>query len=473
VCNFEGKELKKVVSAIVIALLLTSMLFSSSGIWLVRAPTIIVVPDDYPTIQAAVNAASPEDTVYVRTGTYRERIIINKALSMVGENMEDTIIDGETVGTCVHITSNNVNVTGFKIQNGYSDPGEPGGGVWLEGASYCRISGNDISRDYEICVCLNPDSNYNIVSDNIIAPTGSQYFGVSIAYSSSNRIVGNQISGAINGVALFYSNDNTILGNNITNSSYGIFLRFNDERNDVRENNITNNIEVGIRFMNESNDNKMCHNNFASNGLQALVEDSSNNMWDDGYPSGGNYWSNYAGNDLFSGLFQNQTGCDGIGDTPYTIDSNNIDNYPLMKPYPTHDVTMAGVTAFPAVVCKGYGCEITLTISNKGDFAETFDVVVWANWSYPKTTAIHTFTALTPVIGTFTNITLNCHDSMRLLFTWDTALFSFAPGTFRIGAYATQVQGETDIDNNVFWDGTVQIIQGMSGGGGGRMPYMN
>jgi hypothetical protein len=57
------------------------------------------------------------------------------------------------------------------------------------------------------------------------------------------------------------------------------------------------------------------------------------NTWDDGYPSGGNYWSDYAGVDLFSGPYQNQTGSDGIGDTPYFIRANNTDNYPLMNPY--------------------------------------------------------------------------------------------------------------------------------------------
>jgi len=51
---------------------------------------------------------------------------------------------------------------------------------------------------------------------------------------------------------------------------------------------------------------------------------------DAGYPLGGNYWDDYNGADLFSGQYQNETGSDGIGDTAYTIDVNNQDNYPLM-----------------------------------------------------------------------------------------------------------------------------------------------
>jgi nitrous oxidase accessory protein NosD len=57
------------------------------------------------------------------------------------------------------------------------------------------------------------------------------------------------------------------------------------------------------------------------------------NTWDDGYPSGGNYWSNYTGIDEYSGPSQNETGSDGIGDTPYVIDENNTDRYPLMAPF--------------------------------------------------------------------------------------------------------------------------------------------
>jgi hypothetical protein len=53
---------------------------------------------------------------------------------------------------------------------------------------------------------------------------------------------------------------------------------------------------------------------------------------DDGYPSGGNYWSSYNGTDVYSGPYQNETGSDGIGDTSYIINENNRDNYPFVRP---------------------------------------------------------------------------------------------------------------------------------------------
>jgi hypothetical protein len=69
------------------------------------------------------------------------------------------------------------------------------------------------------------------------------------------------------------------------------------------------------------------------NAIQIDSYDSAN-TWDDGYPSGGNYWSDYNGTDLFNGLNQNETGSDGIGDTSYVIDAANQDRYPLMKSWP-------------------------------------------------------------------------------------------------------------------------------------------
>ncbi|MCD6331014.1 MAG: PKD domain-containing protein, partial [Thermoplasmata archaeon] len=73
--------------------------------------------------------------------------------------------------------------------------------------------------------------------------------------------------------------------------------------------------------------NTVYHNNFINNAENA--RDYGNNTWYADYPTGGNYWDDYAGNDLYSGESQNESGSDGIGDIPYEF-YGNIDKYPLM-----------------------------------------------------------------------------------------------------------------------------------------------
>jgi hypothetical protein len=72
------------------------------------------------------------------------------------------------------------------------------------------------------------------------------------------------------------------------------------------------------------------------------------NVWDDGYPSGGNYWSDYAGTDANH---------DGIGDTPYIVDANNTDHYPLINIIPEFSSVLILPLFFTAtllviVVCR-------------------------------------------------------------------------------------------------------------------------
>jgi parallel beta-helix repeat protein len=90
---------------------------------------------------------------------------------------------------------------------------------------------------------------------------------------------------------------------------------------------------VGITLMTTQR-NRIFHNAFLNNTLEA--EDTGGpDWWNDSYPSGGNYWSNYTGSDVFHGPNQNLPGADGIGDTPLLITRGaNQDNYPLMSPYP-------------------------------------------------------------------------------------------------------------------------------------------
>jgi parallel beta-helix repeat protein len=157
------------------------------------------------------------------------------------------------------------------------------------------------------------DSTNISVRDNMVVSNGRN--GINLTHTlpwevlTDNRIVRNTFSAnGMNGIRLNLSDNSTIAGNNITNNAFGLSLESSDL-------------------------NHIYHNEIINNTIQAS-DDTDTNQWDNGYPSGGNYWSDYAGFDVFSGPNQNERGRDGIGDTPYVIDPDSEDRYPLMAPPP-------------------------------------------------------------------------------------------------------------------------------------------
>ena len=208
-------------------------------------------------------------------------------------------------------------------------------GVYHASSSNNTVSRNSITNNEWGGIYLGGYSNNNTISWNNITDS---YNGIMLDETpSNNTILKNNITNNENGIDLFwFSNNNSVVGNNITNNNVGLSLG-ESSSNTIVENNITNNWH-GVELFEFSN-NSFYHNNFVNNTLQVYDYSwdypyaPSINTWDYGYPSGGNYWSDHTGPDLFYGPFQNLPGSDGIVDTPYIIDADNKDNYPLMSPY--------------------------------------------------------------------------------------------------------------------------------------------
>jgi len=326
----------------------------------------------YRYIWQSIENASAGDTIYVFNGTYYENVIVNKSISLIGEDRDITIIDGGGSGHVIDITVDYVNISGFTIQNSGSGPSnwynaginvssdynnlsgnnitDNNCGIFLNHLSNTVISGNDIVDNYYYGIVLNDSSNNNI-SENIII---TEYDGLALVISSNNSIVGNTIKGNAFGLdVLFYSCDNIIAGNNITeNGAAGIEL-WNSSNNNIvsgnditsngfgcspgfgagimieelssgnlfYENNIGNNTHYGIILDESSDENTFYHNNF--NNTENANDSGDNNTFDNG--AEGNYWHDYDGID--------EDG-DRIGETPYNISGGtNNDSYPLMFPY--------------------------------------------------------------------------------------------------------------------------------------------
>jgi len=250
----------------------------------------------------------------------------NKAYGVHLDTSPDNSVGGNNITANnwdgIHLDStSNSSISGNNITANSDD------GVTLNSGSNNRVSGNDITANNAYGIYLDNSSESSVSGNNI---TANNWNGIRLDSSSNNSIDVNNITGNnVYGVGLYISLNNSISGNEIANNGYGVGLDSSSNDNSISENTITANYEHGIGLFSSSN-NSIFYNNFVNNGFQVYSTNDSANIWDDGYPSGGNYWSNYNGTDLKTGRYQNETGSDGIGDTPYVIDSNDQDNFPLM-----------------------------------------------------------------------------------------------------------------------------------------------
>ena len=301
----------------------------------------IAVPDDYATIQYAIDAAHDGDTVFVRKGVYHENLKINNSISLTGEESSATIIDGnlsEGFRIPVKILHDKVAISGFTLSDSWA-------GIQVNQASECDISGNRMTN-VQYGIILSSASG-NSITANVIDSVKTNGYGIEASHASNNNIKGNQITSASIGIAIrdqllsptsvVFSKNNNISENIIANiKEYAIMLQFTSD-NVLIGNNISNS-GIGVSLL-ETDNNLIYHNNFIGNTKQVSGNKEpdwsggseirySTCQWDDGKE--GNYWSDYNGTD---------TNHDGIGDRPYIINEKNADNAPLMSPVSISEFT--------------------------------------------------------------------------------------------------------------------------------------
>jgi nitrous oxidase accessory protein NosD len=305
---------------------LTVSSYATSKIWIVDDDG----PADFRSIQEAINVAQDGDRIQVMDGSYFENLSIDKPITLQGVNPKLTTLYGgiiiETSGIVVdslrlvgpgkwdrlHTYSYGVqtlsnqslslgqrqDVWGTVVSNCVFDnwviP------IFLGGGDGSKIVNNTIFNSDE---GIDLDTFDNNISNNKINVGG---WGISIGdeYVSGNHLFGNQISGGLGIEINWFNRNNTVEGNTISGCRYGIHLGAYSEG------------------YGPCSENLIFHNNFLNNVQQVFLGSGSADVWDNGYLLGGNYWSDYRGIDANK---------DGSGDTPYVIDSKNVDRYPLMS----------------------------------------------------------------------------------------------------------------------------------------------
>ena len=365
------------------------------------ASRTIVVPDDYSTIASAIGNATDGDTILIRSGTYLEHSLsINKTLSLIGENVKNTIIRDidkpqpyftsplmagptaitvetqadDVVITGLTIETNNVGAdhtfVGFSIAsygirtqifNNYLPEGInfPQFGSGLSG-SYELVTGNSIGQIADnFAIISNAPYSY-IVNNSIIGgvklvdPSGKGYL--------NNVIYANNISTTIDdydwsawGINIYMSRGNLIAKNNITNCYAGIVSDLSSY-NTIIGNSITNSY-IGLATIQGGGENNFSGNSVVHGSFSAAVAGYSNYFYENNFIDNLNeladpnslrgpnndrviYW--YKGNhgNYWSHYNGSDANNDGIGDTHYTIDANNSDPFPLMAPFEATSVSL-------------------------------------------------------------------------------------------------------------------------------------
>jgi parallel beta-helix repeat protein len=282
--------------------------------------------DSPPLTINANGSITPSTTLITSTDnvTYSltDNITVTSDMQAINVQRDNIILDGAgyTVQrpdwTGIYLGyRNNVTVKNFKITN-------CGDGIRLDANTWitidnCTITG--VGRGVFNGYTAGP-GNFTFTNNEVRANTD----GVNLGGGTSDSLISGNINVTVR--------DNLITGCRIA----GIWpLESGCLNISIYDNTFSNNLGGVWKAGGTDMTLRIYHNYFINNQEPGIAEAAtgSNCSWDDGYPSGGNYWSGYNSPDQYSGPYQNETGGDGIGDNPFTIYRSNgkvWDRYPFM-----------------------------------------------------------------------------------------------------------------------------------------------
>ena len=332
--------------------------------------------------------------------------------------IENYEINGSGYGYCIYIgnTTDEFVVRECYLHDAsgcYQPPYFQDSGLTLNCVQNGTIDQNNISLNDKNGLHLRY-SSYNTITNNSL--NYNSWENIMVRWNSDNNTIkNNRVTSSCYGIFINDCCDNLITSNVVLFNIYGIFM---DEPNSIKniiKKNIMSNNEYGIFIYASSTNNLIYHNNFINNTRQAIEWCGNGtksfqealNQWDDGYPSGGNYWDDYIGTDSQSGPGQNEPGSDGIGDTPYWLDE-----YPLMSPfnYTEYDIPLQqgwNLISLPARQLNESVDSVLESIDGKWDCIQTYDSTTstWKTHNSHRPPSLNDYTEMNHLKAYWINIT--------------------------------------------------------------------
>ncbi|HDS45227.1 MAG TPA: hypothetical protein ENN68_03895 [Methanomicrobia archaeon] len=281
------RERRRIWYCLLFAAVFTVLVFVSVG----GAATYTVCSRgcDYTSIQAAVTAARPGDTIVVHSGTYYENVNVNKQLVLKGKDTGGgkPVVDAGGRGNAITLSHDGIVLDGFTAINA---GGYPQAGIAVT-SNYNTIL-NNLASNNELGIYL-PSSSKNTLTNNT-ANSNKVYGILLLSSSNNNKLTSNKASNNRDENAPWYwacgiqlkngCNDNTLTGNTVSSNTYGLVLADSSNNNTLTDNIANSNRYYGIFLCYSSTNNTLTgntavnHKEFAlSTGIH-LDSSSYNNL---------------------------------------------------------------------------------------------------------------------------------------------------------------------------------------------------
>jgi len=474
------------------------------------------VPQDYPTIQAAIDAAKRGDIIQVSAGIYYENVVINEEIELMGANKVTTIIDGRGSGNVVYVETSGITITGFTIRNGNNGIRVAGligsinvtGNIIRNNRYGVSFIGDDITRTTDNIVVGNTfqnNSNVSVsircgasniislndisgsaygmklsitdtttISDNLLTSTSysiylsygtgnnvlnnvgiDNSFGIYAVYSDNILIQDNRVSGSTYGIELYGSSSSTILHNNVSdNPSYSIYLAYSNTTS-VTNNTISRN-DWGLTLYGSSS-NTIEGNTISYNAFGITISYSEGNTI---------YHNNFINNvdqitrDLSSDNMWSNNG-EGNYWSDYTGEDDGSGGRVAGDGIGDTLIPHWGVDYYPLMNpwpeanpdIAILGVYESTNIAYVGQIVD-FEVIVKNEGPFAETFNVTLQTNVT-IIEKRTVTNLAPHTNTTLVFNWNTS--TVLPGYYLISATAEPLPDETDVFDNTYVDGNVRV----------------